>query len=206
MSRKSLRADARKQGQHRGAASVVLCAALLLGMAGAYRWMLGAAPADPIGGPIVLGATDRSLVTPPRFRGRYRLINFGYTECADVCPETLAQVSLALDRLGAAAARIQPLFVTVDPARDTPARLRAYVAAFSPRLLGLTGSATAIARVERAFHVQTRRQATGAAGQYSIDHSSVLYLMAPDGSLAALLPADAPAAALASDLARLTRP
>jgi protein SCO1/2 len=135
-----------------------------------------------VGGPYRL--TDQ--VGQPRgsadFRGKYVLIYFGYSFCPDVCPATLGVISEALDKMGKDADRIVPVFITIDPARDTPAILKHYMAAFGPRFVGLTGSETEIAAVEKQFRVYAEK-APLPGGKYGMDHSSVLYLMGPDGKL-----------------------
>jgi protein SCO1/2 len=150
-----------------------------------------------IGGPFRLIDGAGHPVTQADLRGRYALIYFGYTDCPDVCPTTLGQIASALDRLGPAVDRVLPVFITVDPARDTPAVMARYTAAISPRLLGLTGSPEAIANVEHAFHV-TAQPATGGA----LDHSAVMYLMGPNGAFLAPIRADTPGPAIAATLSR----
>ena len=165
---------------------------------------------DPggIGGPFTLVASpDGRTVTDRDFRGRYVLLYFGYTLCPDVCPTTLAQVAAALDLMGPDADRIRPVFVTVDPARDTPPVVRAYVAAFSPKLVGLTGTPAQIAAVEAEYRVYAERHVTGPGPEdYTMDHSSILYLIDPRGNFVEVLPADATAAALAATLRAATGP
>ena len=172
----------------------------LLAAAGVMRWWLGTTPDAPLGGDFALVASDGRAVTQASFDHRALLIYFGYSACDDVCPQTLTQLSEALDRLGPLADRIQPLFITVDPRRDTPERLRRYLSAFSPRLIGLTGSPAQLARVKREFHVVSREGVAAPDGSYDVDHSSVLYLVGSDGQPVRLLPADAPAPALAESL------
>jgi protein SCO1/2 len=144
-----------------------------------------------LGGPFELEEANGRMVSDRDFRGKYVLIYFGYTSCPDVCPTTMADLGIALKKLGAKAEEVQPLFVTVDPERDTPEVLKSYVSAFSPRLVGLTGSPQQIAAVEKEFHVYARIEKTGNGPQdYSIDHSSVYYLMGPDGRFISVLRAD----------------
>jgi protein SCO1/2 len=147
-----------------------------------------------IGGPFQLVDSQNRIVTDRDFRGRYLLVYFGYTGCPDICPTTLASVSQALRLLGARAAAVQPVFITVDPKHDTPSVMGRYVANFSPRLIGLSGTAAELQDAERAYHVTVEVTATG------INHSAVLYLMAPDGRFLAPLPADGSAAVIATDL------
>lgn len=156
-----------------------------------------------IGGPFTLVNAEDHTVTERDFRGRYMLVYFGYTSCPDICPTTLAAMTQALARLGPAADRIQPVFITVDPKKDTPSVIGRYTAAFSPRLVGLTGSATQIRQAEAAYHVVVKPVSDTVDGRDRIDHSAVLYLMAPDGRFIAPLPADSSASVLAADLSRL---
>jgi len=174
----------------RTALLVVTCAVLvLLACAGAYRALLGPAPASMIGGPFLLAGADGQPRGTSSFRGRYMLIFFGYTGCTDICPRTLTEMSEALDRVDPQAARIQPLFITVDPKHDTPDQLRRYTAGFSPHLLGLTGTADQLHAVQRTFHVVVQPDKTG--NPTDLDHSAVLYLLGPAGNFIAPIPADA---------------
>ena len=177
-----------------------LCLLLLAG----GLWLQGRRDDPPrIGGPFTLTDGSGKTVTDQDLRGKFALIYFGYTYCPDVCPTALQDVAVALATLGPKADGLRPVFITVDPVRDTPPVIGAYVAAFSPRLIGLTGSAAQIASVERAYHVYSAVHRTGPGkDDYSVDHSSVLYLMAPDGSFVAPIPADENGPDLAADLAR----
>jgi protein SCO1/2 len=134
-----------------------------------------------IGGPFALLDGGGKTVTDRDFRGRYMLVYFGYTHCPDVCPTTLTDMAAALDILPAKErARIAPIFITVDPERDTPSVMGDYAHAFGPSFVGLTGSAAAIASVEQAYRVYAAKHPL-AHGDYGMDHSSVLYVMGPDG-------------------------
>lgn len=160
---------------------------------------------ETVGGPFTLLNAADHVVTDRDFRGRYMLVYFGYTFCPDICPTTLAAVTQALSQLGPRAAQIQPIFITVDPTRDTPSVMGRYIAAFSPKLIGLTGSVAQIHQAETAYHVVVQPGPHAADGAELINHSAVLYLMAPDGQFLAPLPADSTAAVLETDLARLVR-
>jgi protein SCO1 len=159
--------------------------------------------ASGIGGPFALVDGDRKPVTDQNFRGKFMLVYFGYTFCPDVCPTTLNEIAEAMDKLGPAAARVQPIFITVDPKRDTPDVMKQYTASFSPKLLGLTGTPEQIAKVAREYRVYYAEHRTGPGpNDYSMDHSSVIYLMGPDGQFVEPIPADETAATLAADIAK----
>ena len=116
------------------------------------------------------------------FRGQWMLVFFGYTFCPDICPTTLATVSAVLDELGPAAETLQPLFITVDPARDTSQVLADYVQAFHPQIVGLTGSDEEIARAAANYRVYYARvEQEDMPGGYVMDHSAFIYLVDPDG-------------------------
>jgi len=135
-----------------------------------------------IGGPYALTDQDGKPRASTDFGGKYQLIYFGYTFCPDVCPTTLALMAAALDRLGADKDRIVPVFITIDPERDTPDAIKKYVAAFGPQFIGLTGTSEQIAKVEKEFRVYAKKGPVE-NGTYAMDHSSVMYLMSPNGKL-----------------------
>ena len=179
--------------------------ALLL-LTASYLWMLGGTTPPRqavIGGPFTLTATNGATVTDATFHGRYVLVYFGYSNCMDVCPTTLTAVADALDVLGPKAARVQPVFVTVDPQRDTPDVLRRFTALFTPRLVGLTGTQDQIRQIQQNYRVSSVSH-PGTAGSmgYMVDHSSVLYLIGPDGRYLAPIRADESGSEMASDIAR----
>jgi len=179
----------------------VLLALLMFGTAG-FLWFGGSARAS-IGGPFTLVNGAGQQVSDRSFRGKYMLVYFGYTYCPDVCPTTLQSLAGALDALGAKANDVAPIFITVDPARDTPAVMQRYAAAFSPRLIGLTGTAVEIGHVEKEYHVYAEKHVTGPGlNDYGMDHSSVIYVMGPDGRFIAPLAEGAPKQ-MAADLAKL---
>ena len=135
-----------------------------------------------VGGPFSLTDHNGRRVTDKDFAGRFMLVFFGFTFCPDVCPTALQVTSAALDKLGAKAARVQPVFISVDPGRDTPEQLKSYVASFHPRLIGLTGTpeeVTAVARAYRVYFKQVKDERSAAG--YTVDHSSIVYLRGPDG-------------------------
>ena len=156
-----------------------------------------------IGGPFTLTDGAGRTVTDADFRGRYLLVYFGYTFCPDVCPTTLNQVAEALERLGSRADRLQTVFITVDPARDTAKVVSDYAAAFSPRIRGLTGTPEQIASVAREYRVYYEVQKPAAAGgEYTVDHSSILYLMDPQGHFLTPIRADQTGEQMAREIGR----
>lgn len=135
-----------------------------------------------IGGPFSLIDETGTPVTAETYRGRHMLIFFGFTYCPDVCPTELAKVAATLDLLGPEAERIAPLFVSVDPARDTPEALAQYTDLFHPAIVGLTGTEEQVAAAARAFRVYHNKVRTGPEPDaYTMDHSAFVYLMGPDG-------------------------
>ncbi|HEY7240093.1 MAG TPA: SCO family protein [Burkholderiales bacterium] len=137
------------------------------------------------------------------FRGKVVLLFFGFTNCPDVCPTTLAELSQVVKELGADAARVQVLFVTVDPERDTPEALAKYVGAFDPRFLGLYGDSAATQRTAREFKVFYEKRKT--ADGYSMDHSAQTYVIDPQGRLRLFVRPDRLAADLPADLRTLLK-
>jgi protein SCO1/2 len=135
-----------------------------------------------VGGPFQLTDQDGRRVTDQDFRGKWMLVFFGFTNCPDVCPTALQVMAAALDKLGASAERVIPVFISVDPERDTPAQLALYVRSFHPRLVGLTGSPQEVEAAAKAYRVYFKRVADpkSSAG-YTMDHSSIVYVMGPDG-------------------------
>ena len=134
-----------------------------------------------VGGPFTLINQDGQTVTDKDFSGKYMLIFFGYTYCPDVCPTELQVMTQALVTMGERAASIRPLFITIDPERDTPEVMKSYVENFGGNLIGLTGSAEQIAAVAKAYRVYYKRAGSADASDYLMDHSSIIYLMGPDG-------------------------
>jgi cytochrome oxidase Cu insertion factor (SCO1/SenC/PrrC family) len=135
-----------------------------------------------VGGPFTLTNQDGKRVTDQDFRGKYMLIFFGFTYCPDVCPGELQVMSAALDELGPEADKIQPIFITIDPARDTPEAMKIYVSNFHPRMVGLTGSEEDIAAVAKAYRVYyAKAKGSEDKPDYLMDHSTILYFMGPDG-------------------------
>jgi protein SCO1/2 len=136
-----------------------------------------------IGGPFTLVDQNGKARTDAEFRGRYMLIYFGYTFCPDICPTELQTISDALDTLGDKAAAVQPIFISIDPERDTEDTMKQYVSHFHPRLIGLTGTAAQIAAAAKAYRVYYAKVPVKGGGKndYLMDHSGLVFLMGPDG-------------------------
>ena len=149
-----------------------------------------------------LPASDGGTLSLARYRGRVVLLEFGYTSCASVCPTTLATLAQARKRLGADAKRVQVVFVTVDPGRDTVKQLHAYLQAFDPGFVGGTGTEAQLATVRRRYGVVATRQELG-DGYYAMAHSSSVYLIDRHGRLRGMMPYGRPAADYVHDLQAL---
>ena len=133
------------------------------------------------GARFILVAHDGRTVTDETFRGKHLVVFFGYTSCPDVCPTTLQTLAIALDQLGPLAAEVQPLFISLDPERDSRDTIAAYVASFHPSIVGLTGGREMIERVARGFRVKYERVPGSRPGEYTIDHTASMFHMGPDG-------------------------
>lgn len=173
------------QGRVFGLAVLVL-AALIAGAAAFSVLKPGHGPISSgvalVGGPFELVSHQGERVTDKDFRGKYMLVSFGYTYCPDVCPTELQVLSAALDALGEKARNIQPIFITIDPERDTVAALAQYMPSFHPRYIGLTGSPEAIAKAAKAYRVYYAKSANKSGEDYLMDHSSIIYLMDKEGT------------------------
>ena len=175
-----------------------LIVALAVLIASALGYMRFTAPppgnmtGSSLGGAFALIDQDGKKVTDADFKGRYRLMYFGYTFCPDVCPTDVAVIARGLRAYEAArparAAKVQPIFITVDPVRDDPAALKAFVSAFHPRLIGLTGTPAAIAAARKNYGIYARNVATSDPDNYLVDHYAVFYLFDRDGAPIAFLP------------------
>ena len=139
-----------------------------------------------IGGPFELVDHNGRTVTDETFRGRYLLIYFGYGYCPDVCPTELANIAAALDVLGPKAEHVEPLFITVDPERDTAEFLSEYVVNFHPRLTGLTGTPEQVSAVAKSYKVYYAKANQPGGADYLMDHTGFVYLMGPDGRFLSL--------------------
>jgi protein SCO1/2 len=140
--------------------------------------------ASAIGGPFTLTDQDGKTISDKDFQGRPFLVFFGYTHCPDVCPTTLFDVSEVMRALGSDASRTGALFVTVDPERDTTAVLKDYLSSFDPHLRGATGNEEQTAGVERAYRVYAKK-VPGEKGDYTMDHTALVYLMDKNGRFVA---------------------
>lgn len=173
---------------------ILLGVATIVGIGGRIAWdhfqepeSIGSPVAGAlIGGPFELVDHTGKTVTQDDFKGKFMLIYFGYTYCPDVCPTELQDMTAALDALGDKADRIQPIFITVDPQRDTPELMAEYVANFYPGMIGLTGTEEQIAAAAKAYRIYYAKVAEDENDPYYLmDHSSIIYLMDEGGKLAA---------------------
>jgi protein SCO1 len=160
------------------------------------------APHAPrIGGHFELVTPDGRTVTEAAFRGKWLLVYFGYTFCPDVCPGTLMEMTRAMENIGPLADKVQPIFITFDPARDTPQVMGEYVKNFDPHFVGLTGSPQQTAAAAKAYHVYNAMKRLDAnAKEYVFDHSSYIYIMDPNGDFVTLLAGDMPGHEVAKNL------
>ena len=187
-------------------------AALLLALALAACSSQSAPPplaGASMGGPFTLTDQNGRRVGDRDLAGKYRLIYFGYTFCPDVCPVDMQVLGAGLRRFEAEdptrAAKVQPIFISVDPARDTPDVLRRFVAAFHPRLLGLTGSEAEIAQVAREYRIFYQRGEASPGGGYMVNHTRMAVLYGPDGKPIAIVPSDQGPEGVAAELGRWVR-
>jgi protein SCO1 len=153
-----------------------------------------------IGGAFSLKAGDGRTVSDETLRGRPFLVYFGYTHCPDVCPTELARISDVLNQMGDKT--IPALFITVDPERDTPEIMQDYVSSFNPAIIGLSGSPQAIEAAEKTFRVFARKGTPRADGDYSMDHSSIVYLMDKNGAFVEAFNVERPTEEAVKDLER----
>jgi cytochrome oxidase Cu insertion factor (SCO1/SenC/PrrC family) len=163
-----------------------------------------------IGGPFELTDHNGKRATDRGFPDKYLLVYFGYTYCPDICPTGLTEISNALDQIGPLADKVQPLFITVDPERDTPEQLKEYATYFHPRLLGLTGTSEEVASAAKAYRIYYAKvkpkDAAADPDDYTVDHSAIIYLMAPDGKFIQHFGHGTNAETLAGRLKEIVRP
>lgn len=171
------------------------------------------APAAPpplegarIGGPFTLTDQNGATVTDRSFAGQYRVMYFGYAFCPDICPTDVANLARGVKAFAKAnpakAEKLKFIFVTVDPARDTPKAMKAFTGAFDPKMVGLTGSSAVIADVAKAYGVAYSIPPGQSKDNYIVDHSRQAYLMSPDNKPIALLPHDGTADEISAELAK----
>lgn len=157
-----------------------------------------------IGGPFTLVDGNGKTVTERDFAGKYRIMYFGYTFCPDVCPVDVQNIGGAMKLLDkdkpALSAKIVPIFVTIDPARDTPAVVKQFTSAFYPRMVGLTGTAAQVDAAAKAFRVPYQKRETKSG--YLMDHGRQAYLMGPNGEPIALLPQEESPQAIVAEIER----
>ncbi len=177
----------------------------LLALGGALLFALSPSgrqtAAASVGGPFALTASDGRTVTEREFRGAPHLVFFGFTHCPDICPTKLFEISEVLGALGERGRNVRALFITVDPARDTPEALKSYTASFDPRIVGLTGDQPAIDAVVKAYRAYARRVPTK-EGDYTMEHTSLVYLMDRDGGFVGAFNTARPPGDAAAELAR----
>jgi protein SCO1/2 len=142
------------------------------------------------GGPFTMVDQNGATKTERDFFGHYVLIYFGYTYCPDICPTHLQRLAVAVDELGPTAAKLIPIFVTVDPARDNVDHMKDYVSAFHPRLIGLTGSEAQVRQIAKVYRVHRAKVLGESDDDYLVSHSSTIFLMGPKGEFVTLFPHD----------------
>ena len=168
-------------------AVLALALAILTGLA-VRKGVLGPQAQSAVGGPFQLVDSTGRTVDQDLLKGKWSVVFFGYTHCPDVCPTTLFAMGQVEPLMGPAASKLQTVFVSVDPERDTPAQLSAYVknSAFPKRLIGLTGSPAQVEAAAKAYHVYYQKAGEGA--DYTVNHAAYSYLMNPRGRFACVLP------------------
>ena len=165
---------------------IILVAGVFFGLShrDTPRGAAGTLLASAIGGPFRLVDQDGKTVTDADLKGKWSLVYFGYTHCPDACPTALNAISIALDDLGPKRDAVRPVFITVDPERDTPEVLKSYVTSFDAPILALTGTPEEIAQAAKGYRVYYAKHPEP-GGDYSMDHSSVIYVMDPEGRFTA---------------------
>ena len=186
------------------AGCLVLAAGLLLfvGLRDDPRGIAGSVLSSAIGGPFRLVDQNGKPFTDADLKGRWHLVFFGYTHCPDVCPTTLNDLALAMDRLGKARDKVGIVFITVDPERDTPEAMKSYVASFDAPVTALTGTPEQVAEAEKAYRVYSAKHPTG-NGNYDMDHSAVIYVLDPQGRFTATFTPDTGPDAIAERMQKL---
>ncbi|MCJ2178907.1 SCO family protein [Novosphingobium album (ex Hu et al. 2023)] len=187
--------------------ALAACLALSMPLAACQQQQTEQPPLEgaAIGGPFTLVNKNGKTVTWAQFKGEWRIVYFGYTFCPDACPLDVQAMMRGFNLFTKAhpdlAAKVQPIFISIDPARDTPEVVGEWTGAFGPRLMGLTGTPKQVNKAADAFAVYHKRGADTAGG-YLMDHSRISYLMDPDGKPIAMLPTDKGPDAVAAELAK----
>ena len=177
--------------------------AVLVGAAGWIGWDAWQGKQPGIGGPFALTDQNGRTVTSDSLKGKPTLIYFGYAFCPDVCPTSLLLMETAVEKLGPEAAKkVNLVFITVDPERDTPKLMKGYVENFGPTFIGLTGTTEQIAQVARAYRVYFQRVPGKDGGPYLMDHSSIVYLLDRNGRFVTHFTHEAKAETIAQAVAR----
>ena len=186
------------------ATCLVLATGLLLfiGYRDSPKGIAGSVLSVSIGGPFQLVDQNGRPFTDADLKGKWTLVFFGYTHCPDVCPTTLNELALAMDRLGSERDKVGIVFITVDPERDTPEALKSYVASFDAPVTALTGTAAQVDAAEKAYRVYSAKHPTK-GGDYDMDHSAVIYVMDPEGRFTATFTPDTGAEAVAERMRKL---
>jgi len=175
---------------------------LFLGLRDNPRGIAGTVLSTAIGGPFNLVDQNGRPFTDSDLKGKWHLVFFGYTHCPDVCPTTLNELALAMDRLGKTRDKVGIVFITVDPDRDTPEALKSYVASFDAPVTALTGTQEQVNGAEKAYRVYSAKHPTE-NGNYDMDHSAVIYVMDPEGRFTGTFTPDTGADAVAERLQKL---
>lgn len=185
---------------------IPLMAALVIGAIAAYAmWEMTAPKTEEagevtIGGPFALVNQDGKPVTDADYKGKLMLVYFGFTYCPDICPTDISIMSQAMAMLGADAAKVAPIFITIDPERDTVKQMKSYLANFKPPVEGLTGDRKAIDAVIKAYKVYAQKVPRKDVNDYTMDHSAFMYVMGRDGKYLTHFAHGTPAAQIASDI------
>ncbi len=193
------------RGSKRTRAMLGIAAAMLLAM-GAHNVAAQANPAEPspfaLGGPFSLVDHDGRPRSDRDFRGTFMLVFFGYANCRGMCPVGLPHMTAAVDALGEMADMVQPVFISVDPGRDTPGALRDFVRKFHPRLVGLTGPAARLRAVARSYRAEAKVIGRFPDGSPIFSHGTYIYLVGPDGNVLTLFPPVMESGAMAAAIRR----
>jgi protein SCO1 len=184
-------------------AAAFLFGLISLGLAAMWTFApsADATRASSVGGPFVLTSQDGSRVSNTAFEGAPMLVFFGFTNCPDICPTKLLEISEVLRAAGDKAGKVRALFITVDPARDTPGLLKSYLASFDPRIVGLTGTQDEIDAVVKAYRAYYKKVPTS-SGDYTMDHTAIVYLMDRKGQFVGAFNIERPPQEAAKELLR----